>query len=240
MKRNTALFGASVVAGLCASAGLVAAAATSAAAPATAFGIAYATATGSSGFNTGAIADPDGIFSATAATSGRTSTISNLRMPLLKVSDVSIVTTCVGTTPQVTVTGGGAAGTYRARTTVPAAAFTGNAAVVGTVTFLSEGNDRTVGAFYDLTAAGMGENIQFGAVDCGDATTTSTTSTSTSSTSTSSTSTSSTPTGTGTSTSTSTPPAPTGTGTPPAPTGTPTGTAPPTPTLTTTRLPVAG
>ncbi|MEO8850291.1 MAG: hypothetical protein ABI360_01050, partial [Allobranchiibius sp.] len=187
MKRNTALFGTSAAVGVVAAAALVATATSSVAAPAPALGIAYSTTTGSSDFRTGTTSDPDGLFTATASVVGTTARVTAFAMPLLKVSGISVVTSCTGAAAQTVVSGGGAAGTYTSKTTISAAKFTGNGNAVGSVTLLPKFGVHTVGASYDLSTSGLGEYIQLGAVNCDVVTSSSSSSTGSSSSSSSST-----------------------------------------------------
>ncbi|MDE9364599.1 hypothetical protein PZ938_03195 [Luteipulveratus sp. YIM 133132] len=245
MKRNTALFGASVAAGVAGAIGLVVASAGGVAAPKDPVGggVAWRTITDNHPtFASGSVGDSDGFFTARASTTGGVSDestsaegiVTRFSMPALGVSGIGVTVGCDGGAYTVTVTGGGAPGKKALGSTTSLAAFTGNANAQGTVTFGRGGADGRVGAYLDLAdAIGEGTYIKLGYASCaaGPTPTGSPTSTPTQPpTSTSSPTPSPTGTTTGTGTSTGTPTGTfTGTGTP---TGTstqpPTGTSSPT------------
>ena len=234
MKRNTALFGASVAAGLAAATGLVVTSSASSAASSTYYGVSFysASSNSGSGWKTGAYADTLFAFSGTAAVtpSGATGTFHGSSGAV-----VSVSSTCSGANLVTTVSGGGAAGTYQPGASVSLADFIGVKGEIGTVTFGSvKVNGHTAGAYINMSQTNNRQWVALTGADCAGATTppptTSTTTSTTSPTTTPTTKpTSSTSTGTGTGTPTGTP-----TTTPP-----PT-TEPPTPTPTTTTLPVTG
>lgn len=248
MTRNSRLFGASLTVGAIVAGGVLTVAAGSraatagAATTATAYGVAWDTALDSGSWQTGQVGDD--IFTANATVTSGTSTVT-FAMPMLGVGGITVTTSCVSGAPQVVIAGGGAAGTYSSPTSITAAAFTGESDAVGTVSLLS-GSGPTVGAYYDLTAAGLGNDIKLGGVTCATVTpppstsspsTSPTTSPTSSSSSSSNPSSTSSPAASPTATSTSTP-----VPTPSSPTpSSPTTTEPPTPTATvTTKLPVTG
>lgn len=237
MKRNTALFGASLVAGLAAASGLIATSTSSSAAGSTLYGVAWADGTSgqSSGWTTGSYADPYGVEFAGSASAGSGSFKLDAGG-----STVSVTTTCVAGKPSVTVSGGGAAGTYTGGSTT-LAKFTGLSTAQGSVTFATQTvGGHAVGAYINLAPGLAGTWVALTGADCAAAPTSSTTSSTTSSSTTpppTSSSTTAPPTSTTTST---TPPPTTSSTTTPPPTTPPPTTEPPTPTPTTTTLPVTG
>ncbi|WP_186525970.1 hypothetical protein [Leekyejoonella antrihumi] len=230
MKRNAALFGASLAAGALGAAGLIMTSAGSSAAPGNTFaGIAYniPVTSASSSWGT-ALNDGEGGMIASIA-SASPGTVSGFQESSIHSASVSVTTTCVAGMPSVTVTGGGAAGTHTAGTSVSAATFLGSPNAIGTVTFGSKTlGGFTVGAYLDQSASGSINYVALTGANCAAATTSPPTSTPPTSTPPTSTP----PTSTGTSTPTQTP-----TG---SPTSTATPTEPPTATPTTTTLPVTG
>lgn len=248
MKRNTALFGASLVAGVAAASGLIMTSTASSAADGnTYYGVNWADATSgetSGGWTTGAYADPYGIEFSGAATAG-TGTFKLAAGG----STVSVTTTCVAGKPSVTVVGGGAAGVHTGGS-VSLAKFTGASDAVGTVTFATKtvGN-HAAGAYINFAPGLDGTWVALTGADCAAPTSSSSSSTTPSSSTTNppSSSTTNPP-----SSSTTAPPSssttapPTSTTTPPSssttapPTTPPATTEPPTPTPTTTTLPVTG
>lgn len=245
MKRNTALFGASLVAGVLATGGLIATGTSSSAATGTYYGVAWADATTGQahGWTTGKYHDPYGYEFSGSATAGSgtfkdanggTITVS------AKCSGSNLITTANGKTfqPGQTATLGSLAGKN----------------AIGTVTFGSKKvGGHTVGAYIDLSSAyGPGTYVALTGADCAAAPTstppTSTNTGTSTSTPTGTTTSTGTSTGTPTGTSTGTPtgtstgtPTATSTGTSPGtPTAPPPTTEPPTPTPTTTTLPVTG
>lgn len=257
MKRNSAVFAGSVVAAVAGATGLVIAtsAPSYAAAGDTAYGVSYADPIGGSGWTTGTVTSDYGLFTATASTSGGTSTVAST---IALGSRVTVTTSCVAGKPQVVVAGGGAAGTYSATKTVSLASFASNSNLVGSVTLLSAASGVTTGAYVNFSPGVDGSWVRLGGVKCAAAPPTSTstaptststaptsTSTAPTSTSTAPTSTSTAPTSTSTApTSTSTAPtststAPTSTSTAPTSTSTGTGTASPTSTATGTPSPTS-
>ncbi|MFC6704979.1 hypothetical protein [Flexivirga alba] len=240
MKRNTALFGASLVAGVAAASGLIATGtASSAAAGDTFYGVAWADGTSgqASGWTTGAYADPYGYeFSGTASAGSGTFKLA------AGGATVTVKTTCVAGKPSVLVAGGGATGVHTGGS-VPLATFTGLKNAQGTVTFAStKVAGHTAGAYINFAPGLDGTHVALAGADCA-AAPTSTPPTSTPPTTTppttappTSTSTTNPPTSTGTN-----PPSSTTTNPPTtAPTTPPPTTEPPTPTPTTTTLPVTG
>ena len=251
MKRNTALFGASLVAGVAAAGGLIATGVTSNAAS-TFYGTSWSDTTSDSssgGWTTSA--HTDDAFAVSGVSAGRAT------VTVLGGVPVTVRTTCSAAgTPVVRITGGGAAGTYTSGTTVSLAKFASNANLINSVTIGSKKvGGVTAGAYIDLSAVGEGSYVAVAGAKCQAAATTSSSpgsssstapsssstapsSSTTSSSSSPSSSSSSTPTST-TSSTTSTPTPTTSTSTTsPSPTTTPT--EPPTPTATTTTLPVTG
>lgn len=234
MKRNTALFGASLVAGVVAAAGLVATSTTSSAAG-TYYGVNWAdhtNGTGSGGkWVTGAYGNSStGDFWGSASAGKYT-------FQTVVGSQVRVSVACVGTSTVTTVIGGGAPGVYRAGQSVTLAEFIGAPGAIGNVTFGHASGGHTAGAYIDLSRAFGGSFVALDGVDCAAATSTTSTSTSTSPTTSPTTTSSSTtsPTSTSTSSSTTSPTSSPSSSTTPPPT-----TEPPTPTPTTTTLPVTG
>lgn len=245
MKRNTALFGASLVAGLAAASGLIATSTTSSAAAGdTFYGVNWTDGTSgqtSGGWKTGAYADPYGFEFAGTATAG-TGTFTLTAVP--GSATVSVATTCVDGAPSVTVSGGGAAGTYTGGS-VSLAKFVNASDAQGTVTFATQSvGGHAVGAYINLSPGLDGTWVALTGADCATATSTPPTSTTSSS---SSSTTTPPPTSSTTNPPTSSTTPPPSTTTPPPsssttapPTTPPPTTEPPTPTPTTTTLPVTG
>lgn len=239
MKRNTALFGASLAVGVAAATGLV----LTSSAAGSYYGVNWNDPTISQGsggaWTTGPYGDSSmGYFWGTAsAGKGTFQTVVG--------DQVTVSVTCDGADAVTTVTGGGAPGTYQAGQTVSLADFVGAQYAVGSVTFGKASGGHTAGAYIDMSnGAAPGTFVALAGADCSATSPTSTptttepTSTPTSPTSstTSSTSTTNPP----TSSTTSTPPPTTTTSPTTTPTTPPPTTEPPTPTPTTTTLPVTG
>ncbi|WP_446666837.1 hypothetical protein [Flexivirga sp. B27] len=261
MKRNTALFGASLVAGVAAASGLIMTSNASSAAPGDTFGVVWHNTVDDSGSNgawvTGAYGN-DMSFSGSASAGKGTFQLS--AFPDAPTVTVSVA--CDGADPVTTVTGGGAAGTYAAGKSVPLNEFSGVEYVIGTVTFGSKTiGDHSVGAYIAM-GGGLGDSyVALTGIDCEAAPTSSSTTPSSSSSTTPSSSSSTTPSSSTTnppsssttnppsssttappSSSTTAPPSSTTTNPPTEPPTTtpPPTTEPPTPTPTTTKLPVTG
>ncbi|GGB30608.1 hypothetical protein GCM10011492_21350 [Flexivirga endophytica] len=249
MKRNTALFGASLVAGVAAASGLIMTSTSSSAAPSdTFYGVAWGDATSgetSGGWTTGTYADPYGVEFSGSATAGT----GTFHLTSNGGATVTVTTTCVAGKPSVAVVGGGAAGVHTGGS-VSLAKFTGAANAQGTVTFATQKvGGHTAGAYINFAPGLAGTWVALTGADC-----------TTSSSSTTNPPTSSSTTNPPTSSSTTAPPSssttappsssttapPTSTTTPPSssttapPTTPPATTEPPTPTPTTTTLPVTG
>ncbi|WP_148043211.1 hypothetical protein [Flexivirga caeni] len=220
MKRNTALFGASLVVGIGAAAGLVAAGTSSSAASgATYYGVAWGDGTTgqtSGGWTSGAYSDPYGLeFSGSAAAGSGTfkTAVGGTLTVSAKCDGTKLVTTADGKT-------------YQPGTSTSLASLVGGGAV-GTVTFGSQMvGGHTVGAYINMAPGLDGTWVALTGASCSGSTTTPT----------SPTSKPTSPTSKPTSPTTK-PTSPTG-----SPTGSPTTTPtePPTPTPTTTTLPVTG
>lgn len=248
MKRNTALFGASLVAGVAAASGLIMTSTTSSAAPGdTFYGVAWADGTSgesSGGWTTGAYTDPYGVEFSGAATSGS----GTFKLDAGGVT-VTVRTTCDAGKPSVTVVGGGAAGVHTGGS-VSLAKFSGYKNAVGTVTFASTKiGGHAAGAYINFAPGLDGTWVALTGADCAAAPTstppTSTTNPPTSTTNPPTSTATNPPTSTGTNPPTSTgtnPPTSTTTNPPTStpPTTPPPTTEPPTPTPTTTTLPVTG
>lgn len=242
MKRNTALFGASLVAGVAAASGLIMTSGTSSAAG-TYYGATWADpAQGTSGgWADGTYGDAtSGSFWGTAAAGkGTFQTVIG--------DQVTISVACDGDAAVTTVVGGGAAGTYHEGDKVSLDKFVnGGGNVEGTVYFGKTVAGHTAGAYIDMPAFAPGTFAAVGGADCAAPTSTSTTNPPTSTTTNPPTSTTTNPptsTTTNPPTSTGTNPPSSTTTNPPTstpPTTPPPTTEPPTPTPTTTTLPVTG
>lgn len=229
MRRNTALFGASLVAGVAAASGLIMTGGTSSAAPRNSFyGVAWSDPTSgqSQGWKTGTYSDPYGVEFAGAASASAAAAGPATFRSAAGGAAVTVTTTCVAGKPSVLVSGGGAAGVHTGGS-VSLATFT-NSNAVGTVSFASKTvGGHLVGAYISMPSLSPGTYVALTGADCAAATTpppaTSTTTTPPTSTTTNP------PSSTTTNPPTSTPP-----------TTAPPTTEPPTPTPTTTTLPVTG
>ena len=157
MRRNTALFGASLVAGVAAASGLIMTGGTSSAA--TGYGAVWAnTATGSGSggkWVNGAYGDSIGSFFGRASGAAGTFSLSAIN----GAPTVSVSVACVSGEAVTTVVGGGSAGTHAAGSVVPLGEFSGEPFVEGTVTFGKSYNGHISGAYINLDALGGGSFV---------------------------------------------------------------------------------
>ncbi|WP_212755291.1 hypothetical protein [Flexivirga aerilata] len=164
MKRNTALFSASLVAGV-AAAGALVATSTSSSAASTYYGVNWSDQTSftSSGgaWKNGSYGDAYGSFSGTAAAGTGTFSLGGK-------APVTVRVACTDGKPVTTVIGGGAAGTYQPGATVSLAKFANYAGSNGSVTFGSvKVGGHTAGAYINLSdSLGPGSFVALTGADC--------------------------------------------------------------------------